>query len=362
MTTPITPDSPATSASGERVFQMLWDCRFCGTTKLLGVDHRHCPNCGAKQDAEWRYFPSDEDKKAVSDPNYKYAGADKVCPYCQTPNSASTNFCKECGGDLSTAAEAALKESVRAGSAKDIGKVEDFALSRFQAQQSAATPKSRGIPTALIIIAVLVIGAIIGLIALSRSTYGASLTVADLQWERIISVEKFTAVPGSGWDETVPPGALQLSCSTRDRAYTETERVLAGYRKVDRGDGTFREEPVYENRSKTVYRPDRWCTYVVNTWLPAGDLRTSGGADDPLVWANFQPSNGIFIGAERERGRTQNFKVFFTGNGDKEGATFTLDMGDETRWRTFSINQRYEIAFNRLEQPQWDTLTLEEPR
>jgi hypothetical protein len=37
-------------------------------------------------------------------------------------------------------------------------------------------------------------------------------------------------------------------------------------------------------------------------------------------------------------------------------------MGDETRWRTFSINQRYEIAFNRLEQPQWDTLKLEEPR
>src|SRR5262245_45196614 len=31
----------ASEQSGEQVYEMLWDCRFCGTTKLLGVEHRH---------------------------------------------------------------------------------------------------------------------------------------------------------------------------------------------------------------------------------------------------------------------------------------------------------------------------------
>src|SRR5688572_28230933 len=57
-TPPGAKNSPPANTSGEQVFQMLWDCRFCGTSKLLGLDHRHCPNCGAAQDPEWRYFPA----------------------------------------------------------------------------------------------------------------------------------------------------------------------------------------------------------------------------------------------------------------------------------------------------------------
>jgi hypothetical protein len=42
-------------------FQMLWDCKYCSTKKLLGVTHKFCPSCGAAQDANARYFPSDEE-------------------------------------------------------------------------------------------------------------------------------------------------------------------------------------------------------------------------------------------------------------------------------------------------------------
>src|SRR5437762_10126400 len=89
-------DQKAAAQPGEQVYQMLWDCRFCGTTKLLGVEHRHCPNCGAAQDPAWRYFPSNEDLKVVKDPKYQYAGVDKICPFCGQPNSAAANFCKDC--------------------------------------------------------------------------------------------------------------------------------------------------------------------------------------------------------------------------------------------------------------------------
>ena len=30
----------------EPVFEMLWDCSYCSAKKLLGLTHRHCPNCG----------------------------------------------------------------------------------------------------------------------------------------------------------------------------------------------------------------------------------------------------------------------------------------------------------------------------
>ena len=45
------------SESTEGVYEMFWDCAFCGTTALLGVTNRHCPNCGAPQDETRRYFP-----------------------------------------------------------------------------------------------------------------------------------------------------------------------------------------------------------------------------------------------------------------------------------------------------------------
>ena len=38
-------------------YQMLWDCRHCGSEGLLGLDHKHCPGCGGAQDTGSRYFP-----------------------------------------------------------------------------------------------------------------------------------------------------------------------------------------------------------------------------------------------------------------------------------------------------------------
>ena len=54
-----------TDRHGAGTYQMLWDCKFCGTQKLLGVTHRHCPNCGAAQDPERRYFPAEADMVAL---------------------------------------------------------------------------------------------------------------------------------------------------------------------------------------------------------------------------------------------------------------------------------------------------------
>src|SRR5713226_6822330 len=153
---------------GDNVFQMLWDCRFCGTKKLLAVDMRHCPNCGAAQDPQWRYFPSDADKKTLSDLHYKYAGVDIICPFCGQPNSAAAKFCKDCGGDLTNAKTAALHTNLVTGLGQDApGVVEDVALKNAQQQQAAinAASKRRGLSRTQIVVLgiaalVIVIGAV----------------------------------------------------------------------------------------------------------------------------------------------------------------------------------------------------------
>ena len=90
------PTTPREESLGS--YEMLWDCPHCDTKKNLGVTHRHCPNCGAPQDASKRYFPSDADKVAVA--NHQFTGADRVCSSCGTAQSAKAKNCGKCGAPL----------------------------------------------------------------------------------------------------------------------------------------------------------------------------------------------------------------------------------------------------------------------
>ncbi|MDQ7024021.1 MAG: zinc ribbon domain-containing protein, partial [Anaerolineae bacterium] len=78
-----------------KTYEMLWDCQFCGTKRNLGLTHRFCPNCGAPQNPDARYYPSDEDKIEVRD--HEYVGVDVTCPACGELNSAAAEFCGQCG-------------------------------------------------------------------------------------------------------------------------------------------------------------------------------------------------------------------------------------------------------------------------
>lgn len=89
---------------------MLWDCH-CGTSRLLGVDHRHCPNCGRPQDPLRRYFPDQDDAVAAPEWLSSY-GADHYCPYCQTANSSKATFCAGCGGPMDGSKQVELRDTV----------------------------------------------------------------------------------------------------------------------------------------------------------------------------------------------------------------------------------------------------------
>jgi hypothetical protein len=347
----------------EKTYQMLWDCRFCNTQKLLGVDHRHCPNCGAAQDVQWRYFPSEADKKVVDDPKYVYTGIDKLCPFCSQPNSAAAKYCKDCGGDLANAKHVAVKDSISTVLGEDVaGKADDVVRQRFEKEQLASKPQSRRTQIILAVLATLCIGLIGAFLFLSNSTYASTVTVNDLKWERTISVETYSAVPGSDWRDSVPVGAYNTSCLPKDRPHDESYQEACGVERVDRGDGSFVEKQKMCTKSRTVYKPDTFCSYTVNLWIKANDLKTAGGPNEPLSWANFTPSVTNNIGAQREARRQQNLIALFTDKSGKQYEYALTEQNEEQIWRSFKIGQQYTLEVNRLEVPQWQTLKLAEPR
>ncbi len=346
--------------AGEQVFQMLWDCRFCGTTKLLGVEHRHCPNCGAAQDPEWRYFPSNEDLKVVKDPHYQYSGVDKICPFCGQPNSAAAKFCKECGGDLSNAKTAATKGALETGFDGAAGVRDDVVRQKFMAEQTAIKAQSqrKGISRVHIIVAAIVALCLLAVgayAALSRSTFSSTVNVADLNWQRVITVERLEAVPGSGWRSEVPGDAYNVSCRSEQRCHTESERYACGFENVDRGDGSFTRREKFCTRDKQVCEPDQMCSYTRNLWRFERDLAVNGGPNDLITWPNFVPLRISGIGAERESGRKEILNIVFR---DSNGNTFTYNPKDYATWQAFKIGQQYTVEINRLNQVQWDSLKL----
>jgi hypothetical protein len=235
------------------VYEMIWDCKYCGTANLPALSHKFCPNCGAAQDPDTRRFPSDAEKIAVRD--YKARGASLVCPACSTPNLGDSHFCLQCGAPLDKAAQAkTLGSEVRAQDAAfQAGQQRDLAQERLAADLAPARKPAKSNPVP--IVAAIVIGLLLcgGLIFLLTAQRPASVVVEGHTWERIIYVEQFSRVSDNAWDEQVPADAYGVSCSERQR---DTRQVPDGerceVRRIDNGDGTFREQ----NECYTLYRDE----------------------------------------------------------------------------------------------------------
>jgi hypothetical protein len=253
---------------------------------------------------------------------------------------------------------------VIAGSAADTGKADDVVLKKFEEQQAEIQsakqaqkrgPRVLGLPVWAVALIVALIAGVGGFIFLQQRTTDMPMAVVDLRWERTITVQQLTAVPGSGWQDEVPIGAYNRNCFPDQRAFTRTIREQTGMRRVDQGDGTFREVPVYSNRTVTEYRTDTRCNYLVNIWQTVDTLRTNGGPNDPPTWAAFTPrGTGAFIGDTRGS-RAERYRVFFADMQDK-GQRWDYTVPDEGTWRRFSVGQQYTVRINTFGEVFWDSL------
>ncbi len=310
------------SESTEGVYEMFWDCAFCGTTALLGVTNRHCPNCGAPQDETKRYFPPPgKEVKA----NLAFDGVDVKCPACGTPNGIKANNCRNCGSPLTEAAK------VRTVAERD----------NRPAPAPAAAVKAKGggwVGKAVIGGVVVVLGLIVVVATWKKQV---TATVEGHTWKREIAIESLQQVSESAWRESVPSDAYGASCSKEQRS---TKKIADGQtchsKDVDRGNGTFERKNVCETkyRDEPVYNDK--CRYTVDRWRRSRSVTSSGGLSEPPGWpsANLRQT-GSCRGCEREGSRSEEYLVRLGG---PEKAHYECNKS-EAEWRSYPVGKSYPI-------------------
>ncbi|PJF21310.1 MAG: hypothetical protein CUN56_11735 [Phototrophicales bacterium] len=345
------PTSPTNknATPSEPVYEMLWDCRFCGTKKLLGKSQKFCPVCGAAQDPSWRYFPSDDEKVAVQD--HKFVGTDVECPACSTLNSGDSTYCTRCGSPLD-AAQAVKVQSAREKHESEKFQTEDLQARihrEYDAEAGRIQPeasKKGGLPRWMVMGGGL---ALLGLCffliyVLFFAKEERSVYVTGFEWERTIEIQQLRAVNENTRCENMPAGAYSVD---RRREQVDTRRVQVGedcrVRQVDQGDGTFREErvcnPVYEN--EPVYGDV--CYYTINRWLDDRTLREEGTKDDTVVWPQVNLAcTGERLGCEREGQRDESYVLILAGDGD---STYECEI-DFDLWQSTNIEAVFTIQVN----------------
>lgn len=332
------------------VYEMQWDCQFCGTTKLLGKTHRFCPNCGAPQDPKSRYYPSDEEKVAVQD--HVFVGADKVCGSCSTLNSASSEFCQNCGAPLTDAVGVGALEAQSAedGVAFVNSGSRDVVRERHEAEMMRVGVMKNKNDAGTNWKAIGIVGGIIAVIAVALFAAffwkkEATVVAESHSWEREILIEEYVSFTEQAWWDTAPYGddVIRGMCVSRERS---TRRVPDGETcsnvRVDQGDGTYRQERQCETkyRSEPVY--DDWCTFTGKRWEYERSVTTSGDSiSDTPKWGDISLNcdNRRSIGCEREAERIEKYHVQFVGDKDVK---YVCDF-PQAQWETIKIESVWTV-------------------
>ena len=330
-------------------FQMLWDCPACGSEKLLGLDHRHCPACGSPQDPARRYFPDDDQKIAVED--HPYHGADVLCPACEAPSAAKAEFCGGCGSPLTEGAKAKTRatQAVAEGAqfAADTAKaaVTEHRAAKEAAHKPPAPPPAEegGLLKKLIGcgVAVAVIGLIGFLLVALLWKKDDSLTVTGHHWERSVAIEQNAVVKESAWQDEVPRGAQDLSCSKRDRG---TKKVEDGEecqtKRVDKGDGTFDQVKECHPKYKEVATQDQWCSYAIEKWTVDRTEKAKGDSlDEKPRWPDVRLAReGSCVGCERQGKRSETYTVTLKAKGSGEAHDCDLP---EKKWSAMAKGSKW---------------------
>ncbi|MEZ4321939.1 MAG: zinc ribbon domain-containing protein [Myxococcota bacterium] len=323
-------------------YEMFWDCKYCDTAKLLGKTHRHCPECGAPQDPDSRYFPPEDEKVAVED--HQFVGADLRCPSCDTPNSAAAHYCTNCGNVLEEGSAVSTKGEVDAGAQSGTRKPAK------PAPPPEPEPESSGRAGAAAGMGLLGMGCtalIVGVFALFLVvcllnvfwTSDADLTVKGHSWTRSIEIEKLQTSKEDDWCDKMPASATNVQRSEKER---KTRKVKDGEtcktKNVDNGDGTFKtkQECTPKYRDEPVMEP--WCRWDEEKWKTHDTKRTSGeGLDSTPEWPTVKVDGCKTLGCTREGSRTERYEVALV---EADGTAQTCSV-PASKWKSMAVGSSW---------------------
>jgi hypothetical protein len=338
--------------SEDPVYEMLWDCKFCGQKKLLGLTHRFCAGCGAPQDPTARYFPPDDEKVAVHD--HQFVGADVACPACKQPMSRAAKCCTHCGSPIDKGVEVARRADVVVGpgGGPPLGGPGSFGAGQYgpdalaaQAAAAAANPPAKKpFPTVLAIAAAVVALLVVIVLVVVFWKREGVFEVTGHAWDRSIAVERFDVGRKTAWCDERPAGGRELSRRREQRSTTQVkDGETCQTRKKDNGNGTFKE--VKECQPKFRSEPvmsDR-CEFEVTDWRTSRTLSEKGASpQDPPHWPAVALARpGTCIGCEREGPRSEKYTVKFADTKAKSADPLTCDL-PEARWAAFAKGSKWK--------------------
>lgn len=328
------------------VYEMLWDCKYCGSKKLLGKTHRHCPSCGGAQDPSWRYFPSDAEKIAVHE--HVFVGVDLVCAACGVANARSAKFCGSCGGPTEGGKDAARRSDVVAGSGESFSadsskaaRAEHGAM-KAPAPLAAASPGPTSRRTRNLVLAALGIVTTLVLAAIFWKK-DAVVTVVGHSWNREIQIERYGPVSDSSWCNQMPQAAYAVSRTREVRSHRQVaDGQDCSTRRRDNGDGTFSESQECRTRYREEPVYDAKCHFTVDRWTLARTLTSSGASlQPPPSWPQVVLGRtGQCPGCEREGPRGATYTVVLRDQGS--GKQKTCDF-DETTWASLDEGAAHPV-------------------
>ena len=317
-----------------KTYEMMWDCDFCGSKKLLGKTHRHCPACGAAQDPARRYFPEEDEKVAVED--HEYIGVDKICPSCDAPNSAKAACCTNCGSPLDGSKKVDLKQDPAAPLSEPSSETESKSLKDQKTQ-----PKKSGPPFLLIG------GIIFALIIAFFMFYSTEkeATVIGHSWERSIELERYQLVTKEAWKKDIPRDGHEKSCRDKEKS---KEKIEDGQEcktvKKDNGDGTYKENEECKAKYKEVPVYEQWCKYEINDWKQFDTAKETGKNIDGAKWpmTNIRNCNGtLALNCEREGSKKEIYTVHIK---DSENKTHSCDV-EFDKWKATKAGTTTKLKF-----------------
>lgn len=312
----------------ETHYEMLWDCGYCGTEKLLGVSQRYCPGCGSAQDPDARYFPEDEDKVTVAE--HAFMGADKKCSACDTPNAAASKHCINCGNSMDG------ESNVQLAHEKTIE----------EPPAPAPKPKKSSTVVKIILGTVILLGVLLCVGA--SCTQDAAIEVQSHSWEQKISVQEYARVTEKAWKEKVPLKAESVSCREKKRS---TKKVEDGKDcttvKKDKGDGSFVQKEECTTRYKEVPVMDQYCTYKIEKWKEIRPLVSSGNDQKPYPPTGTVETCTITrLGCQRKGSKSETYTVHLQ---DVEESTkiYVCDFSQEI-WTKYQVGDQYDAQVRLL--------------
>ena len=308
--------------SDDATYEMLWDCKYCGQKKLLGLTHRFCASCGSPQDPNARYFPPDSEKVAVQD--HEFVGADVACPACKASNSKRAKCCGQCGAPLDKASEVKTRQ-----------------------EQEPAAPAAP-LPQKTSWLAIGLIGGALALIVIFVVALfikkKAHLEVTALTWERTIAIESYGNERRSAWCDELPAGGREVARHKEERG---SDKIADGQdckvKRKDNGDGTFKESKECTPKYKSVPKMSDKCDYDIAAWKVSRTLKSSGAKATAPSWPTVPTlRSGTCLGCEREGAHVDSYIVTVK---DTKSSALDECKVSEAKWQSFKAGQ--PVAGNR---------------